>query len=560
MLRRDVLKIGSLAGAGVLGGIGAAARAADATPGDAPGRADLALYNCKLITLDEKRPSASAVLVRGGRILLVGTDKEVRAAARGVPEFNGRGRTVIPGFIDNHCHVEDSCVVGDQQPTLRGTPSIAAMIEKVRARAATIPKGEWVLMQASAADFPGNVAEQRWLNREDLDAATTDHPVMVLLGIHASIMNTTAWKQAGYWEPGNERNVKWSDGTPRMGSTIHRDSFGRPIGLATEVWDFRPGYSVETYKESMRKHFAQWFLAKGLTSITTIQDSAPNEFLALQELQAEGALPCRLRVYPVVPHAVALQDIARSGFRSGFGNEMFRFGGVKLFVDGIGHDYLGNAVDDLKWEQAHLTDTLTRCQRNGLQLIMHVVTPAGMDLALSSLEHALVAAPTPKLRHRIDHLTVVDDAQIAHAKKLGVVFGITAPQQRPDSKANELAYRRRHRIRTLAAQDMALAVLDAAGPGGNYHPMRGIANMMTPIGSGGAIPVGETVTFEQGLRLWTTCAARNSFEDADKGTIEVGKLGDFAVLSDDPRGKSPLEIHDIGTEATIVGGNVVYGG
>lgn len=524
-----------------------------------PGRGDLAIYNAKVITLDDKRPTASAVLVRGGRIAMVGTNKEVRAAARGVTELDGRGRVLIPGFIDNHCHVEDACVVGDHQPTLRGTPSIAAMIEKIRARAATIPKGEWVLMQASPADFPANVAEKRWLGREDLDAATTEHPVMVLLGIHASIMNTTAWKKVGYWEPGNERNVKWKDGSPRLGSVIHRDASGHPIGLATEVWDFRPGYSVETYKESMRKHFSDWFLAKGLTSITTIQDTAPNEFLALQELQAEGGLPCRLRVYPVVPHAVALQDIVRSGFRSGFGSEMFRFGGIKLFVDGISHDYLGKPVEDVKWEAEHLTDTISQCQHNGLQLIMHVVTPAGMELALGSLERAVKAHPKSSLRHRIDHLTVTDEAQIERAKRLDVTFGITAPQQRPDSPAIEAAYRRRHRIRTLAAQDMAIAVLDAAGPGGNYHPMRGIANMMVPVGSGGAIPIGETLSFEQGLKLWTLCAARNSFEDADKGSIEVGKLGDFALLNGDPRNKSALEIYDIGTDATIVGGHVVYG-
>jgi predicted amidohydrolase YtcJ len=557
MHRRDILKLSSLAGAGLLGGI--AARASAANVATTPGRGDLAIYNAKVITLDEKRPAASAVLVRGGRIAIVGTDKEVRAAAHGVNELDGRGRALIPGFIDNHCHVEDACVVADHQPTLRGTPTIAAMIDKVRARAATIPKGEWVLMQASPADFPAKVAEKRWLGREDLDAATTDHPVMVLLGIHASIMNTAAWKKVGYWQPGNDRNVKWKDGSPRLGSVIHRDASGHPIGLATEVWDFRPGYSVETYKGSMRKHFADWFLAKGLTSITTIQDTAPNEFLALQELQAEGGLPCRLRVYPVVPHAVALQDIVRSGFRSGFGSEMFRFGGIKLFVDGISHDYLGKQVEDVKWEADHLTDTVTQCQRNGLQLILHVVTATGMELALSSLERATKAVATPSLRHRIDHLTPTDDAQIARAKRLGVTFGITAPQSRPDSAAGEAAYRRRHRYRTLADQDVAIAVLDAAGPGGNYHPMRGIANMMVPLGSGGVVPAGETLSFEQGLKLWTVAAARNSFEEADKGSIEVGKLGDFAVLNGDPRNRSPLEIYDIGTDATIVGGHVVYG-
>ena len=131
---------------------------------------------------------------------------------------------------------------------------------------------------------------------------------MVVLGIHASIMNTRAWKQVGYWEAGRRREASNGRATarPRRGSVIHRDADGHPIGLATEVWDFRPGYSVEQYKASMRRHFKDWFLSKGLTTIVTLQDTAPNEFLALQELQSEGGLPVRLRVHPIVPHAVGL--------------------------------------------------------------------------------------------------------------------------------------------------------------------------------------------------------------------------------------------------------------
>jgi predicted amidohydrolase YtcJ len=105
---------------------------------------------------------------------------------------------------------------------------------------------------------------------------------------------------------------------------------------------------------------------------------------------------------------------------------------------------------------------------------------------------------------------------------------------------------------------MAIAVLDAAGPGGNYHPMQGIANMVTEQSAGGAAPPGEAVTLEEALRMWTLWPARNNSEDFEKGSIERGKLGDFAVLSGDPRGRSAEEIHSIEVAATIVGGEVVY--
>ena len=130
-------------------------------------------------------------------------------------------------------------------------------------------------------------------------------------------------------------------GSGDAGSVIHRDADGHSTGLATEVWDFRPGYSVDQYKASMRRHVKDWFLSKGLTTIVTLQDTAPNEFVALQELQRDGGLPVRLRVYPIVPHAVGLDDIVRVGWRSGFGDEWLRFGGVKFFADGIGSDSSG---------------------------------------------------------------------------------------------------------------------------------------------------------------------------------------------------------------------------
>jgi len=248
------------------------------------------------------------------------------------------------------------------------------------------------------------------------------------------------------------------------------------------------------------------------------------------------------------------------GFLAGFGDDMFRFGGVKYFVDGIGNDFMGNAVADVKWDVPLLRDALTQCNRGGLQAIMHVVTAEGMALALDALEGAMQAAPS-RMRHRIDHRTPTDDATIERARRLGIIFGVTAPRFRPGAQSGRGggAYGRQHRYRTLAEKDMLIAVLDAAGPGGFYHPMQGIANMVTDHDAGGAAPPGETLTLEQALRSWTLWPAQSNFEGHAKGSIEVGKFGDFAVLSADPFGKSPQDIHAIQTPATILGGNVVNG-
>lgn len=558
MRRRQFLAGSALLGAAAGTPCLSLAEGRDSTP-LATAQGDLAIYNARVITLDTKRPTAEAVLVRAGRIALVGSNREVRGAAARASEFDARDRAVIPGFVDNHCHIEDSCLVGDEHPSLFGIASIAAMIKFMRAHLASHPGAEPAVFLGGG--FPDRVAEKRWPTREDMDAVSTERPVMMILGIHASILNTAAWKMTGYWEAGHEDAVKWSDGTARRGSFIHRDEQGLPTGVGTELWDFRPHYSSDAYKSSMRKHLGEWFLSKGLTSMTTLPNDLPGQFKALQELQREGGLPARLRVYPIVPHSMPLSAIEALGLETGLGDSMLRFGGVKLFVDN-GSDGMGKPRSDLKWTRDGLTDTLTRCQRAGLQTIMHVVTPDGMALALDCLEAAQRAAPR-SLRHRIDHLTPTDIEQIRRVKSLGVTLGITAPQLPPGAAVPATPngpYSRRHRYRTLLNEGVStILVLDAAGPGGYYDVMRGIANVINVVGQGGSAIPGESVTLEEALRMWTLLPAEANGESHEKGSIEVGKWGDFAVLSADPRGRPSADVYHTSVEATILGGNVVFG-
>jgi hypothetical protein len=241
---------------------------------------------------------------------------------------------------------------------------------------------------------------------------------------------------------------------------------------------------------------------------------------------------------------------------------MLRFGGVKLFVDN-GSDGMGHPRADIKWTREGLTDTLTRCQRAGLQTIMHVVTADGLALTLDCLEAAQRAFPR-SLRHRIDHLTPTDIEQIRRVKSLGVTLGITAPQLPAGAAVPATPngpYSRRHRYRTLLDEGVStILVLDAAGPGGYYDVMRGIANVINEVGKGGSAVPGESVTLEEALRMWTLLPAEANGEAHEKGSIEVGKWGDFAVLSADPRGRSSADVYSTTIEATILGGNVVFGG
>ncbi len=558
--RRNLIGAAGLGGVGLLAGPGASDAIAKETPMDngfenplVTGRGTLALVNANIMTLNKKQPTAEAALVRNGRITAVGKFKEISKEARGAEIFDANGATVVPGFVDHHCHVTDSCVVGDYQLQLQGLESIDQIISKLKQMARQTPKGEWIIVQPpSYGAFPDNIAEKRWIKREDLDKASDQHPIMMIMGVHVSVLNTFALKETGYWNSDTPDKAVWSDGSKRVGSFVDRGDDGVPTGIMTEMWDYRPAYTVEQYKDSLKKHFKDWFLSKGLTTMTTLPNQSPEQFSAMQQLHWEGLLPARMRVSPIVPHSVALANITKVGWRTGFGNDMLKFGGVKFFTDGINRDPFGNKIDDIKWTKEQLTETMIECQRGGLQAILHAVAPEALLLAIECIERAQQVAPAA-LRHRIDHYTPSDEKTLHRIKKAGITLGITGKGSPVGA-----AFYRAHRHKTMAEQGISILVLDAAGPGGHYHPMRGIANAMVDIDNGGSALPGETLTFEQGLRQWTIDPAHNSFEAHEKGTIEVGKFGDFAVLTANPAGKSAEEIYSIETAATIVGGNVVY--
>jgi len=143
-----------------------------------------------------------------------------------------------------------------------------------------------------------------------------------------------------------------------MGSTIHRDQGGVPTGLATEVFYFLPEFTVDQMKAAIRGQAKELFTDRGTTTIFTIPFSA-QDVRADLELQRAGELPLRIRMFYHVPHMTSLEGLLNMGYPSGVGDDMFRFGGMKIFVDGTGGDALGNRYDDLKWTQQELNRLLS---------------------------------------------------------------------------------------------------------------------------------------------------------------------------------------------------------
>jgi predicted amidohydrolase YtcJ len=525
-------------------------------PGQSSGAAghiadDAAIVNARIVTLDARRPEAAAALVRKGVIEQVGSTAQIKAVADGVRIFDAGGRTVVPGFIDAHTHFEMTCNARAYQTAVHTPPlsSLSEIKSVIARKAAETPAGEWIVARGSFG-MAGRVEEKRLMLREELDAVTARHPVIVFSGFHVAMLNTAGMKAAGLWDPG-------SSNVPRA-ATVHRDGAGVPTGVATEVWTTLPPYSRDQVRASVKQFTPELFTAKGITSVHTLP-YGPDDVRAVQELHAAGELPLRVRVFYHVPHMTSLESVLSLGLYPGLGDHMCRFGGLKIFVDGIGNDGLGKTLDDVKWTPPELNDFVARADGGGIQLMMHTITDLGEKMAMEALDYAASKAPR-RVSHRLEHADGGADLEgIRRYKALDLRPVITVSDPAP-TPARLRRAQRTPRWNTMVREGIEpLAVSDTTGTVPQFSPMGGIAHIMTPAVEGGSAPEGESLGFEDALRTYTVFPARSAYEDRIKGSIEVGKLGDFVVLSADPRSLKGAKLWDLKVEATILGGRVVYG-
>lgn len=504
---------------------------------------DLALVNARIVTLDPGGPEAAAALVRHGRIVHVGSTDDVRGQAAGARVFDAGGRTVVPGFIDAHCHMEVATTAAAYAASVHTPPhtSLRGIMDVLRAKAADTPRGEWVIARGSFG-LGNAVAEKRMPIRQELDAVTQDHPLIIFSGRHIAMLNTRALKEMHLWEP---------DAKVDRGTIVHRDSSGVPTGIATEVYYHLPAYSVDQIKAAIKAHARDMFVSKGTTTIYTIPFSA-NDIRADLELHASGELPLRIRAYYHVPHTITLDGLLNTGFVSGVGDDMFRFGGMKLFVDGVGNDGLGRNLEDLKWTQEELNHLVSSANAAGIQVIMHVITRGALRMAIAALEEARRRSPR-RLIHRLEHGADGGSVEeIRRLRDLGVRASITPNRGRPG--------RTTPRYRTLVKEGFEpVGITDTTGTTpGSSDVLFKIACVAATVEEGGGAPKGEALAFEDALRMFTLWNARVGYEDQDKGSIAIGKLGDFAVLSADPRALPAAKLFDVKVDATILGGEVVF--
>jgi predicted amidohydrolase YtcJ len=537
---------------------------------------DSIYYNGKVATVDDQFTIAEAVAVRDGRIVAVGSNRNVRhLATRGTKQLDLGGRTVLPGFYDSHVHLN----IGDPPEVHDWTnlQTFADLAAALREQARTLPKGTWIQGRLKNESFP----EQRLPHRRDLDSLTPDHPVVLTRGAHVMILNSLGIRRAGITRASR----------PAPGGSIDLDANGEPTGILREgaawrlVWPHVPQSPVDPASARVAlRHTLDQLPALGVTSIS-VPGMRPKELRFIQDLYAhEGDSLVRatvqLRLWPGYDEyddlGVAVRESIREmeglSFHSGFGNERLKLGAIKLSIDGgltgqgfwSTQPYPGrpNFRGTIRIPESALYPVVKRGHELGWQFGIHAIGDAAVDMTVRVLERVYEETGRGEQRDYLHHVSVrPSDATLDKMAELGIAVS-SQPNFSYALSPYAVSALTGERLQTNNPQQSLLRHGIRVGYGSDNMPLGplvGIYAAVTRKGVDGKVyGPDERVTVEEAIRAYTMGTAYLTNDENNRGSLEPGKLADMVVLDQDILAASPDQIKDIPVYMTVVGDKVLY--
>jgi predicted amidohydrolase YtcJ len=522
------------------------------------------LHNARIHTQNARQPFASAIAIQNGYILALGTDQEILAASsRSSLKTNLNGRTVLPGLVDAHFHLERYAL--NLSRVNCAAPTRQECLERVANKAAELLPGEWVLGHGwNQNDWGGS-----YDSASELDRVAPHNPVyLTAQSLHAGWANSLALKQFGI-------NAESPD---PPGGIIQRNSNGQPTGILLEAACHLaeqniPPPSLNTLSAAIERAQASlWKL--GLTGIHDFDQT--HCFNALQKLSQDNRL--KLRILKSIPVEL-LAEAAALGLRTGFGSHWLRLGGIKLFVDGaLGPqtaamlDPYENSPDNsgmLLMDETKILETGIQAAHSGLSLAVHAIGDRANRETLNALEKLRryeTQNDLPPLRHRIEHVQIIhpdDSPRLAALNLTGSVQPVhlisdmeTANQYWGSRCVGAYAYNtlNQHGVRMAFGSD---------APVEPCNPFLGLQAAVTRRrlnghpGPKGWFPE-QRLSINTALQGFTTAAAFAAGWENVTGQLAPGFYADLIVTKHDPYSITPEELGTISPDRTMVNGEWVW--
>jgi predicted amidohydrolase YtcJ len=529
---------------------------------------DLLLTNGNVYTVTEKQPKVEAVAVKASRIVFVGSNDDTKKfhAAKIV---DLHGRTLVPGFTDSHCHIFG---IGEREMrlSLEGTHSLENLLATVKQRVDKTSPGKWITGRGWIETF---WKPPQFPTRQDLDKIAPNNPVFLTRADgHASVANSAALKIAGVY-----RNTP----DPFGGQILKKN--GEPNGMlldkAQDLVAKNIPKATQAECEEALLHGIDREVKLGWCEIQNA-GSHKEDIDVIQKAFQAGKIKIRF-VNAVYGPGQDAQNFLREGPIINAFDHRFTQRTIKVLFDGAlgsrGAALLKPYSDApetsglLREKPEDLRPMFEEALRRGIQVETHALGDRANRLILDLYEQAFKAVPADERkirepRWRIEHAQIVDPEDIPRFAKLGVI-----PSMQPSHAISDLFFAPARLAMDRLAGAYAWQSFLKSGSiiaGGSDAPVeRGepmiefyaaVARKSIKGESGEGWHPEQAVSREEALKMFTLWPAYAAFEEKDKGSIEVGKLADFTLLSRDIMKIPEAEILETETEMTVIGGEIVY--
>lgn len=524
----------------------------------------IAFINGKIYTVNEKLPFAEAVITQGEKIVFVGSQRDAEELIeKNTKKIDLKGRLMLPGFIDNHTHFAHGgfYLLGIDLRPAKSTQEFKQLIKEYvnQHEGKWVTGGYWDHEQWEINNLP---------TKEMIDDFSPNTPIFISrLDGHMALANSYALKLAG---------ITKDTQSPEGGLIVKDKKTGEPTGilkdLAMDLIDsIIPEPSLEEYKQATLRAL-QEARENGITSIQDITHK--NDLTTYQNLEKEGLLSCR--IYTRLPLS-EYKDLVNSGIQVGSGSDKLKIGSLKEFADGsLGSSTAlffepydqdpstcGLAMDVVT--DGRLKEWSFDADKNKLQISIHAIGDNANYLMLNMFEEIIDVNPKWDRRFRIEHAQHVRFEDILRFAKLGIIASVQPYHCIDDGVwaekriGDRIKYTHPYKsfldanVKTCFGSDWPVAPLNAIY--GIYAATT--RRTLDDNNPNGWIPE-QKISVEDAIRCYTINNAYAAFEENIKGSIEVGKLADLVVLSDDIFSINPVKIKDVKVDMTVFDGKIIY--
>lgn len=512
---------------------------------------DLLIIDGNIVTQNSEQPKAEAIAIHNGNILAVGSTKDLKEKFAKVKRVLAlEGKFLCPGFNDTHTHLL-AVSAKFKDVLLDKVKSPKEALEKIKQKVAITPPGNWVFGEMWDES---NWDDKRYLTLDELDAIAPKNPCFIrrVCG-HLVAVNSLALEELGIANDDSDLDIN--------------PATKKPLGIITDALIDRIADSPKLKKtqeelDNAVKTACEYANSLGVTSVT--------DNLSIRSVKSYISAWKRneltIRVYMNVPR-LQFDNYINAGIETGFGDDILRIGGVKIFTDGsigarsaaLKEPYFDDpsTKGGFYIEEEIFHETIQTAIENDWQTATHAIGDEAIDFVLKAFEKISNPELIRKGRHRIEHAEYLLDRQLKKVNDLGLVLSMQPnfpgrwgqPGQLYETRLGPERYKLLNRFRKIIDEKAKLCFGSDNMP---LDPLLGIWSVAAHTIEG------IRISAKEALYYFTLGAAFSSFEENIKGSIEPGKLADLVILDKDILNIDPKEIKETKVLGTIFNGKIVY--